>query len=97
MTPTRFVANSLVALLGGALIGCGSSSAGAASSADASGPGTRASQGPIGSDGGAPGFSVEEAGSGPPDGADVGESAPDGDSVSESGGPDGAPASGAPE
>ncbi len=96
MTPTRFVANSLVALLGGALIGCGSSSAGAASSADASGPGTRASQGPIGSDGGAPGSSVEEAGSGPPDGADVGESAPDGDSVSESGGPDGAPASGAP-
>jgi chitinase len=97
MTPTRFVANSLVALLGGALIGCGSSSAGAAPSVDASGPGIRASQGPIGSDGGASGSSVEEAGSGPPDGADVvGESSPDGDSLSESGGADGAPASGAP-
>jgi chitinase len=94
MKPTLFVANSLVALLGGALIGCGSSSAGAGASPDASGPGARTSQGPIGSDGGVPGSSVEDAGGGPPDGADVvGDSAPDGDSVAESG-PDGASAPG---
>ncbi len=86
MKPLRCVATSL--LLGGALIGCGSSS-GAGASGDAGRAGASAS------DGGSSSV-VNPADAGAPDGTDaVTESgAPDDHAASESGPPDGGPASG---
>jgi chitinase len=91
MKPLRCVATSLAALLGGALIGCGSSS-GAGASGDAGRAGG-ASQ--SASDGGSSSV-VDPADAGAPDAADaVTESgAPDDRAASESGPPDGGPASG---